>query len=613
MKATHDWHRTPAGTLIRWIGSIQLAVPLLALVSVAMVWGTYIESTQSARAAKAAVYGAWWFIALMVLVCLSLIFAVVTRYPWKRRHVGFMVVHASLIALIAGGFWSLFGRVEGRIVLEQGMSADEIELDEEYLELLEHQGGQMRVVGAVKPPPAPATVTLGGISVRIADRWENTREEFDIADGGPEPYRAVELSFGSSMGAMWVGEETRNGPAQLGDLTIRLLPPGQSWEPPAAQPAAAEAPGFYFVVGDQRFPLGKEGEEAFPGWTIREAKWFTHATVSSTGLEESKSAQPGKEENPAVDVTITDGQGTTERHTCFMKFPDMVLAKTLEGTAKSGARLTASGATPAAGETIVLFGDLGALRVGYTGAEGTGQVLTQGGPLPWKVEAGKRSFTILREFGRVHEVSRFVKAPAANETRPALIVAAGPESVEPVPLAWKATLPVGPGPNLRLLRYGPRAVPLGFNVRLDEFRKMDYPGTDMAMAYESDVTVTAPGEPESKSRIFMNNPLKKGGWKVYQSGFSGTRISIFSVMKDPGLPLTYLGSIGLCVGIIITFYSRGFSWGHPGIPAPFIRKEPSDASSPSSVAKPAVEAPEPAGAGGAPAESGVGVPVGAVD
>ncbi len=613
MKAVHDWHRTPAGTIVRWLGSVQLAVPLLAVVSVAMVWGTYIESTQNGKAAKAVVYGSWWFIALMGLVCLSLILAVVTRYPWKRKHVGFMTVHASLIALIFGGFWSLFGRIEGRIVLEQGTSADVLELDEEYLELLEHDGGQFKVVGAVRPPPAPSTVTLGGTVIRIAERWDNTREEFDIADGGPEPYRAVELSFGPSMGAMWVGEEAKNGPARLGDLTVRLLSPGQTWEPPAAAAATpAEEPGFYFVMGDKRYPLGKEGAEAVPGWTIEQVKSFTHATVSSTGLEESKQPDPQSGGNPAVDVTITDGKGTRERHTCFMKFPDMVLVKVLEGAGKSGARLTATGAAAPAAESVVIFGEPGALKVGYTDAGGSGLVVSQTGQLPWSVQAGKRSFTIQREFARVQEVSKFVKAPNADETRPALVLAVG-ESATPAPLAWKATMPVGTGQKMMVLRYGPRSVPLGFTVRLDQFRKMDYPGTEMAMAYESDVTVTAPNEPESKARIFMNNPLKKAGWKVYQSGFSGTTVSIFSVMKDPGLPLTYLGSAGLCLGIVITFYSRGFSWGHPGIPAPFYRKEQPNAFASSMVARPSADASQPAGSDGDRADAGVGVPVGAVD
>lgn len=86
------------------------------------------------------------------------------------------------------------------------------------------------------------------------------------------------------------------------------------------------------------------------------------------------------------------------------------------------------------------------------------------------------------------------------------------------------------------------------------------------MEYQSDVGIIFPGQPETKFNIYMNNPYAHGPWKVYQSGFNGTTVSIFSVMHDPGLTLTYIASTFLCIGVVVTFYSRSMSWGHPGIP-----------------------------------------------
>lgn len=119
------------------------------------------------------------------------------------------------------------------------------------------------------------------------------------------------------------------------------------------------------------------------------------------------------------------------------------------------------------------------------------------------------------------------------------------------------------------------------------------------MAYESDVGIVEDGKAEVPYRIYMNHPYKHGPWKVYQSGFMGDRTSIFSVMHDPGLPLTYIASIVLCVGVVITFYSRSLSWGHPGIP---IRPEEmeSNNASPRTARRPVVSdvLPEPVGSAG---------------
>jgi hypothetical protein len=44
-----------------------------------------------------------------------------------------------------------------------------------------------------------------------------------------------------------------------------------------------------------------------------------------------------------VQVKITDGKGTTEQHTAFEAFPDMVMGKPLEGKGNSASRLIAGG------------------------------------------------------------------------------------------------------------------------------------------------------------------------------------------------------------------------------------------------------------------------------
>jgi hypothetical protein len=136
-------------------------------------------------------------------------------------------------------------------------------------------------------------------------------------------------------------------------------------------------------------------------------------------------------------------------------------------------------------------------------------------------------------------------------------------------VAWKSMIAAPVNGRNTLIRYGPLVVTLPFSMTLNEFRKTDYPGTEMAMAYESAVAVSGHGDEGFETTISMNKPLVQSGWKVYQSGFSGQTVSIFSVMRDPGLVLTYIACTGLCIGIIITFYGRG----HPGIPAPFARKE----------------------------------------
>jgi hypothetical protein len=586
MKAHLDWHRTLLGRALLFVGSLRLAIPAMVLAAAAMVWGTYVDSTEGAKAAAHVVYGAGWFIALMALICLSLIAAVITRFPWRRKHIGFITVHTGLIILIVGSFWSLFGRIEGQIRVQEGQSADAIELDVQQLDLLRPgQGGPTVVAGTSAEDHVRGTLDLDGVSVEIVDRWANCTQEPYVANDAPTPMRAFEVAFGGAEG-MWIGESSKSGgPAFVGGMTVRVLGPGEAWEAPAA---GATASGYRFSSAGQTHDLGVEGDAAVPGWTIEHIQRFESAQVASGGLSEN----PEGGDNPAVDVVITDGRGTRERHTAFRKFPDMVLKRTLEGTGDSGAELKWSGG---GGERLVLFGEDGSLRAAHIGVTGSVTEHEHNGSFPWAIEVGGRFVRVLEHRTHARQTTRFVEIPPADQFRPAVVVRVN--GSDPEPLAWKSTLMVPGGSGF--LRYGPRRVELPFALRLVDFRKTDYPGTMMAMAYESDVVVDSPEHDGHEMTIFMNNPFAYEDWKVYQSGFLGDNISIFSVMRDPGLPMTYLGCIVLCVGILMTFYLRAFSRGHPGIgfqpkqarsgaTSPAIAREP--ASSGAAFVRPPAEA-----------------------
>jgi cytochrome c biogenesis factor len=234
MKAHLDWHRTAVGRALLFVGSLRLAIPTMVLVAAAMVWGTYIDSTEGAKEAARLVYGAGWFIALMVLICMSLIAAVITRFPWRRKHVGFMTVHTGLIILIVGSFWSLFGRIEGQIRVQEGQSANQIELDTQRLELLRPgEGGPAVVAEASAEDHVRGTLTLDGVKIEIVDRWGNSTQEPWMADDGPEPLRALEIAFGNAGEGMWIGQSSKmGGPAFAGGMTVRVLGPEEAWTAP---------------------------------------------------------------------------------------------------------------------------------------------------------------------------------------------------------------------------------------------------------------------------------------------------------------------------------------------------------------------------------------------
>ncbi len=564
MMKSSESNQTDASRLnkvVHWLGSVQLAVPVLGLVAIGMGVGTYLESTQNSRVAKEYVYGHWWFLIVMALMCISLIFAVITRYPWKKKHIGFITVHAALVTLVGAGFWSMFERVEGHIALVEGTMTDVMETADEQLEILEHGAGDFNSLDATPAPTGPDDFTLAGVRVQVLERWENSRDEDTIADDSPVPLRAIDIAPIAGPQSAWVGQEDQAGPApMLMGLKVLVLPEGSPWTPPA--PVERVRGEFVFVVEKQRFPLKQVGEEVFPGWKVAELKRFERAVVVGENISEGPANAPA---NVAVVVKLTDGKGTTEQHTAFEKFPDMVMGKPLEGSGNSASRLV-PGSTQGEPETLVIFGTVANTKIGYIGLDGTSKILEPEQKYPMTLNLGAREVTIHQQLARAHQTSRTVKIPVAKNNRAALLVRIGDDTALQT-LVWKGMTSVTTADKRTVvLHYGPKRVQLPFTVRLAKFHKLDYPGTDMAMSYQSDVGITIAGKSEIPFDVYMNHPYQHGPWKVYQSGFQGETMSIFSIMHDPGLTLTYIASVFLCLGVVITFYSRSLSWGHPGIP-----------------------------------------------
>lgn len=115
--ARSQWQRN---AVFRFFASLKLAVVLLAVLIIGAIAGTIYESSFDAKIARTYVYGAPWFNLWLVLLAANLAVSALSRWPWKKYHVGFLITHLGIITLLAG---SLIGRIwgiEGTITLFKG-------------------------------------------------------------------------------------------------------------------------------------------------------------------------------------------------------------------------------------------------------------------------------------------------------------------------------------------------------------------------------------------------------------------------------------------------------------------------------------------------------------
>ncbi len=161
-------------------------------------------------------------------------------------------------------------------------------------------------------------------------------------------------------------------------------------------------------------------------------------------------------------------------------------------------------------------------------------------------------------------LARTVKAetpPAKEERRQSAVRLhlEGPKGKsEPEWVLWGERVRVAYGDQPASLAYRSPEAALPFKVTLLKFNNEPYPGSRMASTFESTVRVEDPEKGDFETLISMNHPLHHRGYIFFQSSFveGQPMMSIFSVARAPGLPLVYLGTTLIGVGIIWMFYVK---------------------------------------------------------
>lgn len=112
--------------------------------------------------------------------------------------------------------------------------------------------------------------------------------------------------------------------------------------------------------------------------------------------------------------------------------------------------------------------------------------------------------------------------------------------------------------NFRM-SYGAMQMQLPFSIKLNDFQLDNYPGSESAMSFASEVTVISPEE-TFDFRIFMNNILNYKGYKFFQSSYNITpeyEETHLSVNHDFwGSTITYIGYFLLYAGLILILFMK---------------------------------------------------------
>lgn len=573
--------------IFRFISSIRLAVPLMLVILVVIAYGTIVESRYNADMAKLQVYSAPWFSGLMVLLWLNIFTSTISRWPFQKKHIGFVTVHAGLLTLLIGGMVTGIWGIDGTLRLTEGEKGGTVVLQDLVLNLSPVESKTGIDYPLPRTMKALDAADLEDLNSQIGSLFKVSRMEPFVEiktlikkSSGP-PAEPLMVSF-RLKSAFFDVEQTLQSQdqnqLQMGPATFRLI---KSDAAPAKTRAkiSTSSPNV-LIIKDRK--TGSELKK-IPASSLRAGsklvlnlagsieievvKVLRNAVVGRKGGVRDDEEKMGQE-NPALELKISKA-GDSVRDVIYARFPNFSLNhKDDFGLAfEYHAETAAPTAAPPTATEVGAGGNEVQFRYSLKTPDSLTMVLLKNGK--------KLQESVLKEGGLLQtpwmgiqltlnqiswggESVRQVVATQPGFKQPTLPPSAIhiiPKDAAPADETWltegdqiQATL----NDRNYVIYFGRRMLDLPFQIELRKFSKKDYPGTNTAKSFESQIFIP---DLNREQIISMNEPLVHSGYTVYQASYeqlpNGQFASIFSVNKDPGRPLKYLGGLVLSLGIII--------------------------------------------------------------
>src|SRR6266436_808796 len=220
--------------VFEFFASLKLSAVLLAVIIVAAIAGTIYESSFDAKVARAYVYGAPWFNIWLVLLEANLACSALSRWPWRKHHLAFLITHLGIITLLIG---SLIGRIlgiEGTITLFKGEPpTNRLLVDQRQLRV-HHIDGIVKGYPAefLHHPPSPQhPKNLGALAsgarlqiVDYAPEIEGKLNPKPLKDGGaPAIHFKIETAMMNQHLESWLmADDPQHGNFSMGLANIEL-------------------------------------------------------------------------------------------------------------------------------------------------------------------------------------------------------------------------------------------------------------------------------------------------------------------------------------------------------------------------------------------------------
>ncbi len=567
-------------SIIKRLGSLNFALFLIAALVILLSVSTFTESVYGTPFAQNLIYNAGWFDIFLGLVWINIFCATLTRFPFQKKHIGFVITHIGILALLIGAFLSRTLGIEGQMTIFEDESKNRILLHGHSLKVVDEDSKirEINLVPFKNGKPREIKFNIPGLKIYVTRFLEHAGEKESLVEGSAAEAsnHAVEATLsGEMMGIHETFVLIEKDPFDRNAYFKEIGPAHFEIKPKSPDAPTLLLPRLllHSKTSNETFEVELDPnakEIKIPGSFLKlsHIRYLPNAKVKDSVLVNDPVEVHF---NPAVEFEISDKKHS-ENHTKFMLFPDF---ESLKGGAPNNffdleVKLDAPippGWNAPKTPSLTFFTtpnhewsyqvrsshDTDPDKVPFHKLERNEKIKTGWMDMQVEVRSLFDHAKVLKQIGEQKE---------SESSAAEILIRRYDGSEERVWLLEKKPVIFGSDQNLFKITLEPKSVTLPFSIKLKDFRKVDYPGTSSPSSFESDVVVT---NPSAEKTISMNKPLDHNGYRIFQASYIQDETlgeaSVFSIAKNPGIRFIYSGAIIILIGVIILFYFHPFFTG----------------------------------------------------
>jgi hypothetical protein len=329
--------RSLGGKVLSVLSSLRLAVVTMVTLASVCGFATFYEALHGTPAVQREIYQTPWFAALLGLLGVNVFSVMVSRYPWTKHHVGFLIAHVGILTLLVGSLVSIYRGLDSNMAVYEGETSDRVELHDRTLQVAlpgQSVRGSFPVLFEKRPPHPGREQRFrvpGSDVVLVAEEYQPhvaVSEAFAPAASGPPALHFLLQAPMATEDGWLVPDDPDHGRIDLGMVSFAFHAATDEADARRllAQPEGANHLSFVVVPGGRLLyaasdPSGAlQTGEVVPGQPVRTGWPALGVTVDrflpAAESERTVSPQkpPAKEEKrrPAVRVHLEGPQGRSE-------------------------------------------------------------------------------------------------------------------------------------------------------------------------------------------------------------------------------------------------------------------------------------------------------------